>query len=172
MCSQENITDMIERYRREMIDTYSYSPSTEEIIAVAEDPVVETDEYVDIGQLQVIVRAENEGIPISGAVITITQSADNGITLIRTMISDDSGETPFIDLLTVDRRYTLSPGYEKPYASYTVDVSADGYFSKRFTDLPIYGGVAAIQQVNMIPLPEQSENDRILTYPQSGPTQL
>ncbi len=181
-----NIQQLIERYNREMMEQYAQAVSNEPVVQeqpqdeeppmnteiIEETPTNSENDRTDVGQLQVRVSTENQAVPIPGAVITITDQRNGNNNLIRTLISDDNGLTPFIDLPTVDRRFTLSPDNPNPYAVYTVDVSATGYFPKRFLNLPIYGGVAAIQSVSMIPLPENGSDDTILTYPESGPFDL
>lgn len=127
-------------------------------------------ELTDIGNLQIRVSTENQAVPLGGAVVTISHTADGNQIIDRTIITDQSGLTPIIALPTKDRALSLTPGAIDPFAVYTVNVTADGYFPKQFTDLPIYGGVTAIQSVSMIPLPEAGGDDIVLTYPQSGPS--
>ena len=177
-----SMQELIEKYNRELMEQYNQTnPSKQNIQEQPQSNEVDTTEkatdvalqnennWTDVGQLQVRVSTENQAIPIPGAVITITDKQNEDDKLIRTLISDDNGITPFIELPTVDRRFTLSPGTSNPYAVYTVDVSANGYFPKRFLNIPIYGGVTAIQNVSMIPLPENGSNDMVLSYPENGP---
>ena len=194
---QNDLQALIERYNREMMEQYASvipdperipsKPSSSELPLQSTALLEETqeipmeieeqtepdennnNELIDVGRLQVRVSTENEAIPIPGAVITITKQDGGQTQLIRTVIADDSGLTRFLELPTKDRRLSLEPNHPDPYATYTLDVTADGYFPKRFTDLPIYGGVTAIQNVSMIPLPEGGDRDAVLTYPQSGP---
>lgn len=193
--SKDEWQRMIERYSRDMMAQYAAAatetsedvPPAQAEVAPESEPIEEPDftaeeaneeddpnnpeELTDVGQLQVRVSTENQAVPIPGAVITVTRRQENGENaLIRTMIADDNGLTPIIDLPTKDRGLSLVPGNQAPFAVYTVDVTADGYFPKRFIDMPIYGGVIAIQSVSMIPLPEEGGNDIVLSYPQSGPS--
>lgn len=118
----------------------------------------------DIGSLQVRVSTEDQAVPIEGAVVTVSHNSDNGVVLDRTFVTDNSGLTPLIDLATKDRALSLTPGNPSPFSEYTVQVVADGYYTKRFERIPIYGGVTAIQSVSMIPLPEFTENDIPIVY--------
>ncbi len=189
--NQEDLKALIERYNREMMEQYAsaVSSGTPTEAPVSPAPPIEIeeqptspsieesdnnlqDEWIDTGRLQVRVSTENQAVPIPGAVITVTKQQNGQTELIRTVIADDSGLTPLMDLATKDRRLSLVPNNLKPYAEYTVDVTASGYFPKRFVDLPIYGGVTAIQNVSMIPLPESGSDDTVLSYPQSGPVGL
>lgn len=199
--SQDDLAAMIERYNNELMAAYGnrYNtpappPVTEPIVPDAESEAEDTpsqpstdvfektpveeepptekrpSELTDIGRLQVRVSTENEAVPIVGAIVTVTN--DRG-ELMRLVTTNENGLTDIIELPTKDRALSLTPGNIAPYAVYTIDVTADGYFQKRFTDLPIYGGVTAIQSVAMIPLPEAGDDDIVLQYPQNGgPTML
>ncbi len=184
--SQEELRRMIDAYSSRLMNTYGEhhvapSPDLPPVPEEPNTPVISNDdvpiaheapqnELTDIGRLQIRVSTENEAIPLVGAVVTVTD-ADGA--LMQLLTTDESGLTAIIDLPTKDRELSLSPDNPSPYTVYTVNVTADGYFQKRFTDLPIYGGVTAIQNVSMIPLPEVGDNDIVLTYPQNGgPTML
>ncbi len=187
MRDQEDLQALIEQYNREMMAQYASvaipaqqdtpvpasSVSQDEPADPAEEVTTssenDNDGLIDTGRLQVRVSTENQAIPIPGAVITVTRQTDGQPELIRTVIADDNGLTPFLDLPTKDRRLSLEPNHPEPYAVYTVDVTANGYFPKRFIDLPVYGGVTAVQNVSMIPLPENGDSDAVLSYPQNAP---
>ena len=183
--SKNDLKALIEQYSRDMMQQYSTSFTTpqkplrqasaelsSQSESAPDDIRQYEDELIDVGHLQVRVSTENQAIPIPGAVITVTRTTDTQPELIRTIIADSNGQTPLLDLPTKDRRLSLEPNHPEPYAAYTVDVTANGYFAKRFVNVPIYGGVTAIQNVSMIPLPEQGDQTDILEYPQSGPQNL
>lgn len=146
------------------VQTEAASP---EVLVSSPDP---NPMLTDVGNLQIRVSTENQAIPIPDATVTISHNANGNRYIDRVLITDQSGLTPIIELPTKDRALSLKPGSERPYAVYTVTVAADGYFSKEFIDLPIYGGVTAIQSVTMIPLPEAGGEDLPLSYTQSGPS--
>ena len=168
---------LIERYRNDLMKQYAVSPVNavlEETATITEPvqiPSTQTDMNVetDTGSLQVRVSTENRAVPLVGAVVTVTRKDGEKAVLVRTMVTDDSGLTPLIDLPAKDRTLSLSPGNEQPFSAYSVEVIADGYYPKRFIDLPIYGGVTAVQSVSMIPLPESGNSDTVLVYPQGAP---
>lgn len=176
--NSEEIQRLIERYRQDMMSqfiAFSQQSSTEQTSpappaqASPQPTDASNEEATDIGQLQVRVSTENQAVPLPGAVVTITKETNGERELIRNIVTDESGLTPLIDLKTKDRNLSLIPGEVAPYTLYTVEVVADGYFPKTFIDLPIYGGVVAVQSVSMIPLPENGDDDVVLTYPQSAP---
>jgi len=185
MTDRNDLRSLIEQYSEDMMRRYAHSAISSpdplsanptqvqpNIDPPSQTNVAPTNDLTDSGQLQVRVSTENQAIPLPGAVITVTRN-DNGSTeLIRTIIADQNGLTPLLDLPTKDRRLSLEPDHPAPYTVYTVDVTADGYFHKRFLDIPIYGGVTAVQNVSMIPLPEQGDQNDVLEYPQGGPKEL
>lgn len=179
--SQEEWQRLIAKYQEDMIRQYASVPQptappaaetpqepSEDINTDAElsvDPPAEfDDELTDIGTIQVRVSTENQAIPIEGAVVTISHNQNGGMYLDRTLVTDRSGLTPLTDLPTKPRELSLVPGNSFPYAVYTIDISADGYFPKRFENAPVYGGVTSIQSVAMIPLPEGSGDDTVMEY--------
>jgi len=183
---KEQLARMIQAYNQQMMSQYAAklpsadtATATENTTPVLQEDTADpypnptsssTDEQTDIGYLQIRVSTENQAVPIEGAVVTITHTRDNDRYIDRSLLTDNSGLTTITALPTKDRALSLTPGAVEPFSVYTVEVSADGYFPKIFTDLPIYGGVTAIQSVSMIPLPEAGGDDIVLTYPQSGPS--
>lgn len=174
---QSELQKLIRQYQNDMMKQYAATaPKTESASApVVAEPSVPTtravkNEETDIGSLQVRVSTENRAVPLAGAVVTVTRDDDTSQTLVRTMITDQSGLTPLIDLVTKERALSLSPGNEQPFSVYSIEVAADGYYPKKYTDLPIYGGVTAVQSVSMVPLPEGGSNDTLLVYPQGAPS--
>ena len=51
------------------------------------------------------------------------------------------------------RSYSLSPhALEMPYAVYDLEITADGFYTKRINNIAVFSGIEAIQEVNMIPI--------------------
>lgn len=164
--TKEELAHLIKQYNQQMITQYTpahnhtqTSAPVAPLAAAAEQPPSDRSSLTDIGQLQIRVSTENQVYPLEGAVVTVTHTQNDNTLFDRVMITDENGLTPIIDLPTKDRRLSLSPANSTPYASYNVRVTADGYFAKDFLNLPIYGGVTAIQNVSMIPLPEGGSDD-------------
>ncbi len=181
--SKEEWQRLIAKYQEDMIRQYASAPQPtaapvselpntprEDNTTVPDPspelPVDTDDELTDIGTIQVRVSTENQAIPIEGAVVTISHNQNGGTYLDRTLITDRSGLTELTELATKPRELSLVPGNSFPYAVYTIDISADGYFPKRFENTPVYGGVTSIQSVAMIPLPEGSGDDTVMEYTQ------
>ena len=172
------IADYNQQLMFQYADRIPATPSSEPAVTPPSAPEDDADrdtknenpDYTDSGNLQIRVSTENQAVPIEGAVVIISHTDQQGRFVDRTLLSDQSGLTPIVTLPTKNRLLSLAPGNPDPFASYTVDVTAQGYFPKRFVDLPIYGGVTAIQSVSMIPLPEAGADDTVLTYLEGGPS--
>ncbi|MBO5356554.1 MAG: hypothetical protein J6A53_00160 [Clostridia bacterium] len=119
-----------------------------------------------IGFLTVNVRTANGAIPIEGALVNIYENieTDNGngdLTnanghLIYSMRTDSSGQTEKVALPTKNVALSLEPGNVRPFMSYNVFASKEGYFDSDVINMPIFQGITSVQPINLIPLSEFS----------------
>jgi hypothetical protein len=106
------------------------------------------------GYLVVSVRAGEGAIPLERALVTLRGGDATEGDAIASFITDRSGNTPRITLPAPPRINSESPGGGKPYASYSADISLDGYFSNLYTNIPIFDTITSVQTAYLIPLPE------------------
>ncbi len=106
------------------------------------------------GYLIVSVRAGEGAIPLEGALVTLRGGEATEGDAIASFITDRSGNTPRITLPAPPRINSESPGGGKPYASYSADISLDGYFTNLYTNIPIFDTITSVQTAYLIPLPE------------------
>lgn len=125
----------------------------------------------DTAYLLVRVYSARGAIPLEGAVVTISQFTDNGEELLHLTVTDENGFTPKFALPAANRELSQQPGTPHPFTFYNVQSDADGYYTVRNENIPLYGGITSVQDVAMIPIPEQGQNE-ILVYPEYGPTNL
>jgi len=107
-------------------------------------------------------------LPVEGALIRIMggEEANRGVAF--TLITDLNGVTETVPLPAPKRSLTMSPGpAESPYAVYDLEVSADGYYSKRIYGLMIFSGILTVQDLNMIPASGNSD-EFIADYPRGN----
>ncbi len=108
-----------------------------------------------IGYLQVQARTARGTVPLDGARIRVLDSEGNTVYRLTT---DESGETQAVPLETLDRGFSLNPGYMgNPYYSYGVAVEAEGFEPVTVTDIPIFDGETATLPVTLTPLERQQE---------------
>ena len=106
------------------------------------------------GYLIVSVRAGEGAIPLEGALVTLRGGDATEGDAIASFITNQSGNTPRITLPAPPRINSESPDGGKPYASYSADISLDGYYSNLYTNIPIFDTITSVQTAYMAPLPE------------------
>ncbi len=94
-------------------------------------------------------------LPVPDAIIRIRGAEEANRQTVYSLLTDIDGMTPRIKLPAPDKSFSESPGSpEAGYASYNVEISANGYYPKRIYGIPIFPDTSTIQQINMIPLAE------------------
>ena len=116
--------------------------------------------FDDFGTLRVRATSASGALPISGAVIHIIGADEENRDFAKSLITDNDGITPKVDLPTPKKSYSLTPEDEEtPYSLYDVEAVADGYYTKRIVGVAIFSGINAILPLNMIPTsPHPKEN--------------
>ena len=110
---------------------------------------------LNYGRLVVRVSAASGAVPVSGATVVIRSSQSTPpVTTLATLITDESGLTEPILILTPPLSESLSPGGTQPFAEISTEVSAGGYVTSSNINIPIYPGITSIQPVTLIPLPD------------------
>ncbi len=104
-----------------------------------------------LGQLTANVITPAGYKPIDQATVTISQPGRT--TPIEVLTTDNSGQTPVIDLPTPPLDYSLSPDNPQPYSEYSVTVDAPGYERFIVTGSQILPNTTAIQDCAVLPLP-------------------
>ena len=106
------------------------------------------------GYLIVSVRAGEGAIPLDGALVTLRGGDATEGDAIASFITDQSGNTPRITLPAPPRANSERPNGGLPYASYSADISLDGYYSNLYTNIPIFDSITSVQTAYLVPLPE------------------
>lgn len=109
-----------------------------------------------VGYVIVSVTTARGAIPITGATVRIfnyENGGENG-SLIITTKTNSSGRTDKIPLPAPPRSSSLSPGNGKSYTTYNIDAQYDGFYNQYYVNVPIFDGITAIQNVDLIPLSE------------------
>ena len=111
------------------------------------------------GYVIVQVTTANTAIPLEGARVRIFRADGERYEVIYDLLSGADGRTERVALPAPARSMSLSPNDGKPYAAYGIEVSSEGYESVAYNAVPIFDGITAIQQANLIPLPEAGYTD-------------
>lgn len=114
------------------------------------------------GGLLGIVTSFRNLYPVENAKVTVfTGDADNK-TVIDSDLTDRSGRTKLFTLSAPDKSLSMSPDLsETPYASYNMEVEADGFLKNIHLNIPVFSGITSIQRSDLI-----LSEDRIDKTPQ------
>lgn len=102
------------------------------------------------GRLQLAVTGRNDYNPIENASIQITGTGSPD-TIIEKLTTDNSGETPAIELPAPPVSYSMESGSEQPYSEYNFTIQAEGYSSLTISGAQILADVTALQNVRLTP---------------------
>lgn len=105
----------------------------------------------DIGRLTVNVTSDTDNKPIEGASVRITSNGQPD-QIIEQATTNEEGQIPDVELDAPPIDYSMEPGSNKPYAEYTVYVSAPGYETLEVSGAEIFSGELAIQNAALLPL--------------------
>jgi hypothetical protein len=111
------------------------------------------------GYIKVRVTTALGAIPLEGATVTIRGNTDEFSDVIRGARTNRDGVTETIALPTKNRSLSSTPTRIPPYATYNIDVLYDGYYSQFYQNVPVFDGITAIQNADMVPLSENGQTD-------------
>lgn len=104
------------------------------------------------------VYTAREAMPIAEAQCVISKKINGKTYELRTLITDNSGQTRAETLPAPSKE--LSQSYEnsvQPFALYDATVNKNGYAEVILRDIPVFDGVQSIQRVAMVPVPSEGE---------------
>ena len=110
------------------------------------------------GYLLVQVTTANTAIPLADALVSISRD-DGQNELLYTLRTGTDGRTPRVPLSAPARGDSLAPSDIPPYATYNIVAQSSGYGTANYNHVPIFDGITAFQQADLIPLPESGSPD-------------
>lgn len=132
------------------------------LIHAAQTP---SEERPTVGQLQVFVTASQGLIPVNNATISISYKGTPE-TVVDTLSTNSSGQTPIIKLPSPALEYSLEPSNVQPYSEYNIEVTAPGYEPVLISGTEVLPDVLAIQPVRMIPEEIASQPEETIIIPE------
>ena len=110
------------------------------------------------GYLLVQVTTANTAIPLSDAFVSVSRdSAPNE--LLYTLRTGADGRTPRVALSAPARKDSFTPSDIPPFTTYNIAVQARGYGAANYNHVPIFDGITAFQQADLVPLPANGWQD-------------
>ena len=116
------------------------------------------------GYLVIWATTARGAIPIEGARVDVRNersepSGERG-EVVASEETDRDGKTTVLPLAAPPRSTSLSPeSSAPPFFTYTIEVRTPGYYDQLYVGVPIFDGITAIQNVDLIPLPENGRPD-------------
>ena len=123
------------------------------------------DQQTNIGEGYIVVRVSTArgAIPIANAEVVIRKSLSSESDILINMLSSNSGLTKKVPLPAPPRSLSEVPGNIKPFATYNIEVRADGYAPQYYNEVAVFDGITSYQNAILIPLSDNINTDN-LTY--------
>lgn len=104
------------------------------------------------GTLRVRAYTASGALPVVGAIVRVMGASEDNRLVAFTSVTDRDGLSELMTLPAPSVDYSLAPNAaELPYSVYDLEISANGYYTKRINGLTVFPGINSIQLVNMIP---------------------
>lgn len=116
------------------------------------------------GYLVVRVSTALGAVPVAGAEVVLRDGEQQNSDIIYSAITSNVGLTPVITLPSPPRATSESPGQQKPFATYMLEVRADGYVPELYNSIFIFEGITSYQNAVLVPLPDNAAPDRYDPY--------
>ena len=113
----------------------------------------------DYGLLKVNAFFQNIGFPAAGTQITIYDSESGRV--VAEMATDAEGQLPPIRLSAPPESYAQDSESPRPFSQYDIQASAQGYDDASVSNVQIYAGSTAIQNISLL----SPEDDIVIPYP-------
>lgn len=114
------------------------------------------------GRLRIEVSSGNHANPIEDALIVVTRGSGTDKDLIGILLTDSSGETQTLEISAPSRELSESPSNRRVNAVVDIIAYKKGYYEVENRNVPIFSGVTSIQSVNMVPLPLNSPEQKMI----------
>ncbi len=116
------------------------------------------------GLLQVNVVSIINNFPIQNATVRIT-SADRPDNTVEELTTDSSGQTEQVSLEAPPVEYSLSPGDNRPYSEYNLEITAPGFKPQTISGTEILPGSTSIQPAALEPEDDPVPLDQSIVIP-------
>ena len=112
------------------------------------------------GGLKISLTSSLGQIPVTGATVTISITGQPG-SIIERLTTDDSGQTPLVELPAPALEYSMEPSEVRPYSEYDISVEAPGYEPVVVEASEILPDVTSLQPISLIPEQEPGREEDI-----------
>ncbi len=113
--------------------------------------------FLATGYIVVNVYTSRAQIPIRNAQVSVTAEGGDKPKLLGFRTTNENGKTSNISVETPSLESSLSPSETKPFSVCTLKVSHPSYYSVTITDVQVFANTQTLQNVELIPLEENSK---------------
>ena len=122
------------------------------------------------GQIVVQARTASGTQPVTEAVVIIYKNNDGKNQIVSFSLTNEDGTTPVLSLPAPKKADAQAPSDSMPFSDYRVTVQHPMFYTAVLNNVQIFGGELTIQTVELIPLPELT-NERDTTKTVNIPKQ-
>ena len=127
---------------------------------------------MSLGFLRAFVTTARGTLPIPDAQVIVTRVIEDNELLEQAARTDISGYTPLFSLPASGKQNSQTPQSSDPYTYYTMYVRANGFYPVRLLNIPMYGGIAAVQPIDLVPVAEGDDPNKERTIEEGAPENL
>ena len=110
-----------------------------------------------VGTILTRVYTSRAQIPVAGATVAFTQRGTEGRhVLLAVRTTDGSGRTAPVQVATPNASASENPGTAEPFAVCDIWAESPGYELLVVENVQIFPGTQTLQELELIPLPEQT----------------
>ncbi len=121
--------------------------------------------FDETGTLTVRAYTAGGALPLGESKIRITGADEENRFYVADLVTDEDGMSAKIVLPAPSRIYSLAPGApEIPYATYDIEITSPGYYTKNLYGVSIFSGINSVQPIAMIPI----ASDGAILYPRDN----
>ncbi len=105
-----------------------------------------------IGTLQFRIFTSSANIPVENATVVV-RLQDSPSELLAVLLTDESGQTPVLQVETQDRALGQTPeGTVEPWTGLSVHVEHPEYEQVQLNGIQVFPGILTVQNVQLLPL--------------------
>ena len=124
------------------------------------------------GYIRIETQTAGGGLPVADAFAVISRNRNSKKEIIAILTTNASGRSDTVALPAPDAKYSEQPGTIKPYSEYDIEVFAEGYFTVKNENVPVFSGVTSLLPLNLIPLPKYRNQKNVIIINDSEPANL